>query len=246
MGLTLQEPHQEPHANVLLYGEPKSGKTAGAASAPGRILYLNADLPNSTLYAHRTHNQDGRIVWARFEGMETLKEVGKLATSDNPGFDTLVLDPVGEAYRIMLEEQTNRAISNIDVRHYQFVGVQLERFCRSMCEADVNFVIVAHDRPVEDESNGTVERLPITGTKNPELGRKLMGMVDIVGYTGASIDEDGKVTYMAQLANGKGRHGGDRFDSLGTLRPLDLAEWFEAAGINITTAREGQKEKVAA
>lgn len=90
----------------------------------------------------------------------------------------------------------------------------------------VNVVLVAHDLPIKDEANGEVERLPATGTNNPALGRKLMGMVDIVGFTAVVEQSDGTYDYVAQLVNAKGRRGGDRFDVLGPFRKTDLAEWF--------------------
>lgn len=49
--LNFVEPLTEAHMNILLYGPPKTGKTVGAATAPGPILYLNADRPNATRYA---------------------------------------------------------------------------------------------------------------------------------------------------------------------------------------------------
>lgn len=104
---------------------------------------------------------------------------------------------------------------------YQDVYTHIERHCRLMCSLPVNFVIVTHDLPVHDEETGGHEHMPFTGSNNTALGAKLMAMVDVVGYT-AVKDEN---QYVAQLVNGKGRKGGDRFKVLGLYREMDLTEW---------------------
>lgn len=217
-------PPAAPKTNVLLYGAPKSGKSTAAASAPGPVLYLNTDLPNATWFAHRQHPG---LLEVQYEGFHTMVEIvdSIQKKSLDPVPQTVVIDPVSELYRRLLEELSQRAVAP-SLPTYGAVGVHVERFCRALCEADVNVVFICHDLPVKDESNGEVERLPATGTTNPALGRKLMGMVDIVGFTAVMEKDDGGHDYVAQLVNAKGRRGGDRFNVLGAFRPLDLAEWF--------------------
>jgi hypothetical protein len=53
--------------------------------------------------------------------------------------------------------------------------------------------------------------------------------VDVVGYCGR-VQQEEEAKYVAQLHNGNGRRGGDRFGVLGNWRELDLAEWFQAIG----------------
>lgn len=225
MPLTFQPPPDpEPHVNVLLYGPPKSGKTAGACSAPEPVVLLNADLPNASRYAHSRRE----ILELQFEGFETLVDVVRALGDGTLDAGTVVVDPIGELHRHLLEEASNRAVRPT-LNQYGDVGVHLERFCRALCEAPVNTVLVCHEQPVKDEASGVIERLPWTGTTNPALGHKLMGMVDVVGYCGLSERDDGELEYVAQLVNGGGRRGGDRFAVLGLARTLDLSEWFALA-----------------
>jgi hypothetical protein len=220
--------------SVLLYGPPKTGKTTGATSAPGPVLLLNADLPNASWFAHSRRPDLVEVGYESFK--ETLIAIGKaVADGDKtfggltPPIATLVVDPINEMYRRLLEELSQRAVSP-SLPTYQAVSVHLERFCRALCETPAfNVVFVCHDLPVKDEAVGEVERLPATGTTNPALGRRLMGMVDIVGYTAVMQQEEGgDYLYVAQLVNAKGRRGGDRFDTLGPFREMDLTEWFAA------------------
>jgi hypothetical protein len=210
--------------NVLLYGPPKSGKSAGAASAPGSLLYLNFDLDNALAFAREQAGD--RLKTPVFEGLRTMQEV----LADAPNWDTIVVDPVGDMYRRLLEIQTNDALRpSLPIRGD--VSIYLERWFRALCQAPANVVFVAHDfLHAEEGSEVPAESVPWTGTKNPSLGRKLMGMVDVIGFTARMEGDEEKnepAKYVAQLINAKGRRGGDRFNCLGDFRELNLSEWFD-------------------
>jgi hypothetical protein len=232
-----------PTVNTLLYGPGKAGKTTAALSALGDgVLVLNFDQPNSTYFARMFRDPDGQIIEPSMpsyqEGEQRtealLNEVAVTyarAWEDNkpPMCRTVVADPIGQLHRRLLEDLSRRRIRPT-LDHYGDVAKIIERWCRFMCELpNCNFVVVCHDRPIKDEEQGGFVRLPFTGTTNPDLGQRLVEMVDIVGYTGR-LEQDGDVRYVAQLFNGNGRQGGDRFGVLGDFRELDLAEWFEAIG----------------
>ena len=221
--MKLAEMPAAPRRNVLLYGPPKVGKTNGACTAPGKVALLNCDLPNATWFARSRHPQVDEIV---FEGYATIKEIGVAINQGSFPYDTVIVDPVNELYRLILEGVSKAAVSP-PLPAYQATGVHVERFCRGLCRSpDVNAVFVLHELPVKDEATGNFERLPNTGTSNPALGQKLMGMVDVIGYCGVQVDE-GEPRYMAQTLPGGGRRGGDRFNVLGAVREVDLTEWFD-------------------
>lgn len=233
-------------ANILLYGGPKTGKTIGASSAPPGVLFLNLDLPNATRTA-RAMRADGSIMEVEFQGFQTLVDTIHALNQQGgePGavrvIETVVVDPLGELYRLLLEEASDRAVRPTLPQRGD-VSIHIERFCRGLCEADVNVVLVAHEVTSKDEGTGLHERLPWTGTSNPALGSKIMGMVDVVGYTGVVEREDGSKDYVAQLVNSQGRRGGDRFDVLGDWRTLDLTEWVNLARGTISTEPEPEPE----
>lgn len=234
-GIETFEAPGETYPNILLYGPPKSGKSAAALTIPGPILYLNADTSNSLWFGlqRRTRTVDsipGHVTQARMTGFEGLVALAQwLHKPDVIKPQTIVLDPVGDIYRGLLEIASNRRIRPL-IDTYGDTGTYLERFCRSICAAPVNAIFIAHDIPVKDESTGEVEYLPATGTSNPTLGRKLMGMVDVVAYTGVLPQESGEPRYVGQLLDGRGRHGGDRFGVLrgedGVTADLDLGQWI--------------------
>ena len=233
MTLSFVKPPEQPWINVLLYGPPKTGKTTGACSVPGGVLLMNADLANAAWFAH-SQDPEGRISELDMTSpLQALIDVTN-AIAEQPATEarmvnTVVLDPVGELHRRMLEEASNRAIRPT-LNQYGDTSTYIERFCRMLCDAPINAVFVCHEQPVKDEASGGFERLPYTGTTNPALGQKLMGMVDVVGYTGVIETANGK-EYVAQVINAQGRRGGDRFDVLDVgdgYRRLNLTEWFAA------------------
>lgn len=218
-----------PTINVALIGPPKTGKTTGAASAPGKVLYVNTDLPTATRFARRKFGD--KVQEAIFEGMQTLVDVTHSAY-DTTDFQTVAIDTVGDLYRRMLEDSSNRAVRP-SLPTYGDVSVYLERFLRSLCEAPVNAIFVCHDLPLHDEATGESSVLPFMGSIGKgglKLGRQLLGMVDVIGFTGV-VEKDSGREFVAQLTTNKGRPGGDRFNILAGetgVRRLDLSEWIDA------------------
>jgi hypothetical protein len=203
----------------------KTGKTTFGCSGDGGTLLLNADLPNASTYP-REQDREGRILEVAFTGMQTMIDTVLALDADERMVDTVVVDPVGECHRRLLEEISNRAVRPT-MNQYGDVSVHLERFCRALCEKPVTTVFICHEHPVKDEATGQMVRLPWTGTTNPALGQKLMAMVDIVGYAGVVATEDGEKLYAAQLVSQQGRSGGDRYDVLGDWAEMCLADWTE-------------------
>ena len=227
------------YANVLLFGPAKTGKSTGAASAPGLIGYLNTEQPDSTEYAHAL-DTDGRIkeLVVPKDPKPLLSEVMRSCYPETgEGFDTWVLDSVGELHRRLLVARSRGAVRpTLDA--YGDVAREVADFCRFMVEAPCNFVIVAQEHAVKDEVTGTFKTLPWTGTTNPAVAQMLLGMVNIVGYTGAVqvTDEEDKrkVLYVSQIVPTEGRPVGvrGRFNALITpegYRETNLTEWFEIA-----------------
>jgi hypothetical protein len=221
--------------NILIYGPPKSSKTAFGCSGPDGTLLLNADLPNASQYA-REQDTEGRIMEVAFEGMQTMVDTILAVRAEERIAEIVVVDTVGECHRRLLEEASDRAIRPA-INTYGDVSVHLERFCRALCEEPIVTVFVCHDHPVKDEATGQMVRLPWTGTTNPALGQKLMAMVDVVAYSGVVATEEGKV-YAAQLISQGGRMGGDRYDALGDWLEMNLTDWLDRINNPHTPSKE--------
>jgi hypothetical protein len=219
----------EGHLNILLYGAPKTGKTVGASSAPGPILYLNAERPNAVRYARKLHGDNMKVV--KVKGLDTMIATGEELLANPDKWETVVIDPMGEFYRLILEGLSGRALSPA-INLYGDTGTHLERFCRFLCDGPYNAVFICHELNEKDEEGGHFERVPFSTTKSGSaaFSNKLMAMVDVIGYTGIDQgDGDGPPRYLAQLIASKGRSGGDRFGALGKTREVNLTEWVQLA-----------------
>jgi len=233
-----EDKRTHPFANVLLMGRPKQGKTTGACSAPGLVGFLNWGEPNAVELGHELYGDRIQEVDTAGSTKALLSEVMQ-STYPQTGrslVDTWVCDPVGDLHRRLLKELSGGA-TRPHRDTYGDVATLVEDFLRFMCEAPVNFVIVAHDastKPVEGESAH-----PFTGTSNPAIGHKVMQMVDVIAYVGLVLDTDSKqYKPMAQIVPTDDRPVGvrGRFNRLLTddvmdtgVVPLDLEMWFRVA-----------------
>ena len=195
------------------------------------MLLLNAEGPDGPNYARAELGRE--IHEVEVTGYSPL-EAAYFHLRDRLGPEpTVVVDSLGEIYRVLLEEISGKAIRPT-LPQYGEAGVRLERFCRALRDLPHHVVYVAGERPIKDEESGGFERLPITGTSNPDLGQKVMAMATVTAYCGFLPPEgSGQGRWVAQLYNGSGRRGKDRTGHLmaaGGVLDVDLTEWVRLAG----------------
>lgn len=227
--------------NVFLYGPPKSGKTMGAASAPGPILYVNTDRRNALVKAKAKYGAE-KIREVKITNEDTLKTTAEITYAAQSGdYPTVVIDTVAELYRILLESLSGRAVSpSVPIRGN--AGVYLERFIRGLIDLPINVVLIAHQ--LDTDADEGVLHLPFVTSKSgsPAFAAKIEAAVDVIGYTGAVQQEDESVKYMATLVERPDRRGGDRFGVLGPAREMDLTEWFSLAEGALTDTDQSDKD----
>lgn len=234
MPLEIVQPSDAPPTlNVLLYGPPGTGKTVGALSAPGPVLVLNAEGAGGVRKAREIHG-DEKIIEARVRGKSDLDDAYLMLRDARPGeIATIVVDSVGEVYRVLLEEICG---DRPTLQNWGDVNTILERFVRAIRDLEVNVVLVCHEELVSDGTTGETTRQPVTGGK--KLPGQLMAQADIVAYTGVVTHEDKDPEYVAQLVGGNGRIGKDRSGRLGKVRPIDISEWISVASPGKTSTRK--------
>lgn len=222
--------------NGILIGPPKTGKTAGAASAPGPILYLNSEVEQRLRYARMKYGEKLKVINVRSAAQ--MRKIWKLLEGPHP-YKTIVVDSIGELYNALLAElakqNTGTMKNKPKLDQYGEAGEAVRTFCKMLIQLQgINTVFVAHDFVVTDEATGTSEHLPLastTGKGGVKLGRQLLGYVDVIGYTGVTRDaETGAEEYVALLRPHNGYPGGDGFNCLADekgMRKVDLSEWIE-------------------
>lgn len=225
--------------NVLLWGQPKSGKSTAAATAPGPILWLNAEGPGALGYARKTAAARGTQV----HEVVISKQVPASSILDNvylhvregrePVVQTVVVDTLAKV-RDALIAQFVQPGSKSSLQQYGKVADKLGGFVNALRDLPVNVVLLAHADVNNDAEDGRVA-LPLIGGK---LTETIPGEVDVVAYCSPARDEDGVIRYYGQLVEAKGRTGlGDRSGAIADdrgIRELDLSEWLTLYRLGLT------------
>lgn len=206
--------------NVVLYGPAGTGKTVGATSAPGPVLVVNAEGPGAMRKARELHGAEN-VHEVEFQGRQTLEAVYHHLKDGKAPEKSLVIDTMGEVYRVLLEEIGGQ---NPRIQDYGEVNSTIDRFVRSARDWPVNVVLVCHDELVVDDMTGETLHQPVTGGR--KLPARITAQADVVAFTGVRQAEDGTVEYLGQVLPVKGRAAKDRSGRLGDVLPLDIGEWL--------------------
>lgn len=225
----VQAPPAPATFNVLLYGQPKSGKSTAAATAPGPILWINAEGPGALGYARKTAAQRGTIIHEvvidRHQPSQVLDTVYlHVRDHQDPQPRTVVVDTLAKVRDALVAQLVVPGSKN-SLQQYGKVAEKLGGFVNAMRDLPVNLVLLAHVDMSDSPEDGRVI-LPLIGGKLTEI---IPGEVDVVAYTSALKTDEG-TRYFGQLTEGRGRTAlGDRSGSLADergIRELDLTEWL--------------------
>lgn len=223
----VEEPPAPEHLNILLYGATGSGKSTAASTAPGPILWVNADGPNALAYARKTARASKNPIFeVRVEpespAKDTLDQVYlHVKQNKDPHVETVVVDTIGKVREALIAQFVTPGSSKT-LQQFGVVSKALGGFIRTMRDLPVNLIILAHEDIADAEGDRIVQ--PLIGGA---LTQTIPGEMDIVAYCAAHREEGG-VQYLGQLVEGRGRRAKDRSGGLGAVRALDLTDWIGA------------------
>ena len=167
-----------PNINMLIYGQGGVGKSTFGATFP-KPLFL--DFENGVKY----FKQRGiEVPVYQLQDFPSKKEQAEIIAYVNKAFDTVILDPIGEAMEKLIK---NRELINgkkyrqqdgsLTMAGWGKIKDEMRGFIKALRDTGKNVVIIAHSTAIQD---GEVQRLrPLLATK---LIDELIAMVDIVGY----------------------------------------------------------------
>jgi len=203
--------------SVLLYGPPGTGKTTAACSMPGPVLVLNAESSTALDFA-RSRGADIREF--PVTGKQSLIDVSLYLRDGGDGEQTVVVDPVEDVWRILIEEMAPTGRPTL--QQFGDAGTLIERFARFLVkDAPVNAVFCCHENPM-DTGDGIL-LMPMTGgRKNPQI---LAALCDVVAYTGVVHQKDKPLRFVAKTTPDERRYAKNRNGLLPAVTDLDLAEW---------------------
>lgn len=222
----VEAPAAPEHLNVLLYGQPGSGKSTAAASAPGPILWVNADGPNALAYARKVARASKTSIFeVRIEPGQDARSVLRevmvhVKERKTPEVQTVVLDPIGKIRDALIAQIVQQGSKN-SLQQFGEVSKLLGDFIRFLRDQPVNLIILAHEDIQDADAGDRVVRPMIGG----QLTEKVPADMDVMAYC-AVVRDDDSVRYMGQLVEGRGRRAKDRSGGLGTVRELNVSEWI--------------------
>lgn len=199
--------------NVLIYGDPGSGKTHLAGTAqdhPGmaNVHFFNIDGGLLTL-AHRGDIRASDIT--SLEGLEA--EMWKIAQGhpDYAGIQTIVIDNITELQTLSLEEIVRQELkglrgkkegASIDEIYQDDYGKstkQMARILRGFRDLPLNKIYIAHRKDKMRRNTSIIEStLPSLTEK---LGTAVAGYMDFVWYLYQGTEEEGEGDNIVQTTH---------------------------------------------
>lgn len=156
--------HHAKNLNILIYGEPGTGKTtfAGTSELRWKTLILSAE--SGLLSLRNILGSDGSPIdfdfkqIDRFEQMEEAFHFLKLGSHE---YKTVVMDSVTELQKVCMDfilRENKREVAQI--QDWGSLNLKMERLIRAFRDLPMNFIATALQDSVTDKGTGDVRVMP--------------------------------------------------------------------------------------
>ena len=171
---------------VLLYGNPKSGKTTAAASFPKALLCA----------FEKGYNAIGGVIAADITKWTEFKQIiNQLKTPEAQSkYDTIIIDTISIAWEMcekyVCTQAGEQKISDIAWgQGYDTLKREFASALRTITQLGYGIVLIAHSGSRTEKVNNqeTVYYYPDMPKRATEICN---GLVDIIGYIGEEFDEN--------------------------------------------------------
>lgn len=184
-------PIEQKHSRlkVLIYGDPGTGKTVFAASAPAPILI---DVEGGSL-SLRNHPELSTVEVMRYVNVRQL-ELFAAAANDSTGpfgkYETVIIDTFSELQKRDIDDIVKADFRKNPGREPFPIGPDynkntehLRQIAAAFRDLDKHLVVICHGKDEKDERTGTILTRP---NLTPKLASTMMGIFDIVGHMTAT------------------------------------------------------------
>lgn len=186
-GLQIQRVRETtPYCNMLVYGEPGSGKTtlAGSADAvPEMRKVLFVDVEGGTL-SLRTRYPEVEMV--RVKSWQDMQSVYNELYVGNHGFSTIVVDSLTECQKMSMDKILKAKVDEYEepsdvpgIREWSINIEQIRKFVRMFRDLPVNTIFTALSKSDKNMKTGAIKRKPSLSGK---VADEVAGFLDIVTY----------------------------------------------------------------
>ena len=178
MGLIKKPGELTPKTTIsaLIYGQPGSGKTTLACSAPNAVLF---DFDGGVNRINGAHQVPTVQISCWEDTQDALKEI----EAEMPECQTIIIDTVGKmldymsAYIIKNDSKMAMRDGTLQLKGYGVRKTMFSNFIKQLAISGKNVIFVAHERE-EKQGDITVKRPEIGGSSAADL----MKDIDIMGY----------------------------------------------------------------
>jgi len=193
------------YLNMVIYGDPGSGKTTLAATANQHedtkdVFFL--DINRGLLSVAEETDIIERVPEAiEVEKFSEVRDIFWFLANEDHEFNTVVIDTFTDLQEKNLEHivgeklgkssRKGSARDSLDDRWREDYGestAQLTRLARSFRDLPMHTIFICHRRTDQDDK----KRETVGPALTPSLQTNVIGMMDIVGYMYLAPDEDGE------------------------------------------------------
>jgi hypothetical protein len=196
---TSRDPSRVP---ILIYGNPKVGKSTFAASIPGAIfMATEPGFPFLEIYKFPPEDDAIITTYAQFtEGMALLSHAKASHRGDDFPFNVVVIDTLDQLYRLICEYFCQKHgvdyINDLEYgKGFALANGELQRLLMKILNQGFGLVLVSHSQVVERKRNGNVQTTRTVPTLPEKARQVVVGLVSYVLYCDIEeeVSADGKL-----------------------------------------------------
>ncbi len=229
---------EDVHVKIALFGDPGSGKTWGACTAPDSLVLLTEQNGMTSI---RQSNPDAFVVHCR--DIETVRRYLTMAVKDElkqHGIRTLVIDSLTEVQRLFKDEiMAGKGASGFTIQDWGTLQEKMRLFLRTIRSIPYHVVATALAQTTLEESTGIRYVLPSFQGKN--MPTEVAQYFSVVGYMAKkeTTNENGeRIVKHRALLDGAERYMTKPCFPLTGVQEVNIENWISTIIGGVSAKKE--------